>query len=93
VKLQTQRYGLLTGPILMFPLMLSSMLAGMASNKFSRIWVMAGASILWSLAILATGFAQNYISVVLYTMIIGFACGFFIPPAISLIIDYFPVER
>lgn len=73
--------------------MLSSMLAGMASNKLSRVWVMGGASILWSLAILATGFASNYITVVLLIIVIGFACGFFVPPAISLIIDYFPVER
>ena len=69
------------------------MLAGMASNKLSRVWVMAGASIFWSLAILATGFASNYITVVLLIIVIGFACGFFVPPAISLIIDYFPVER
>jgi MFS family permease len=69
------------------------MLAGMASNKLSRIWVLAGSSILWSLAILATGFANNYVSVVMYIMVIGFACGFFVPPAISLIIDYFPAER
>ncbi len=73
--------------------MLSSMLAGMASNKLSRVWVMGGASILWSLAILTTGFASNYITVVLLIIVIGFACGFFVPPAISLIIDYFPVER
>ena len=73
--------------------MLSSMLAGMASNKLSRVWVMGGASILWSLAILTTGFASNYITVVLLSIVIGFACGFFVPPAISLIIDYFPVER
>ena len=69
------------------------MLAGMASNKLSRVWVMGGASIFWSLAILATGFASNYITVVLLIIGIGFACGFFVPPAISLIIDYFPVER
>jgi MFS family permease len=69
------------------------MLAGMASNKLSRIWVMAGSSVLWSLAILATGFANNYVTVVIYIMVIGFACGFFVPPAISLIIDYFPAER
>ena len=73
--------------------MLSSMLAGMASNTLSRVWVMGGASILWSLAILTTGFASNYITVVLLIIVIGFACGFFVPPAISLIIDYFPVER
>jgi len=84
---------MLTGPFIMVPLMISSMLAGMASNKFSRIWVMAGSSIIWSLAVLATGLAQNYLAVVLYTVVIGFACGFFVPPAISLIIDYFPVER
>ena len=77
----------------MFPLIVSSMLAGMASNKFSRVWVMGGASILWSLAILATGFATNYVTVVVYILVIGFACGFFVPPAVSLIIDYFPVER
>lgn len=77
----------------MFPLMVSSMLAGMASNKLSRIWVLAGSSILWSLAILATGFANNYVSVVMYIMVVGFTCGFFVPPAISLIIDYFPAER
>jgi MFS family permease len=77
----------------MLPLMISSMLAGMASNKLSRVWVMAGASVLWSLAILATGFAGNYVTVVIYMFVIGFACGFFVPPAISLIIDYFPAER
>lgn len=77
----------------MIPLIISSMLAGMVSSKYSRKIVMSGAAIVWSIAVLATAFAMNFLAVVLYTVVIGFACGFFVPPAISLIIDYFPIER
>lgn len=73
--------------------MIASIMAGFASAKFSRVWVMAGSAIIWSACIFATGFANAYIEIVLYTVLLGFACGFFVPPAISLIIDYFPVEK
>lgn len=78
---------------MIIPLMIASLIAGMASDKLSRVWVMGGSAFIWSLVILLTGFAQNFVSVVLLSLVLGFACGFFVPPAISLIIDYFPVER
>ena len=89
----TTRYALLTGPILIMPFILSSMVAGMASDKFPRVLVLSCSSIMYSMAIFATGFSQNYITVVLLCLVIGFSLGFFVPPTISLILDFFPVEK
>ena len=92
-SIATTRYALLTGPILIMPFILSSMVAGMASDKFPRVLVLSCSSIMYSMAIFATGFAQNYITVVLLCLVIGFSLGFFVPPTISLILDFFPVEK
>ena len=90
---QTANYGLLSGPILLAPLIVSSIFAGMVSDKMNRTWLMCGSIIVWSAAILATAYAQNFIVVVVWSLIIGFTLGFFVPPAISLILDYFPVQQ
>ena len=54
---------------------------------------MCGSIIVWSAAILATAYAKNFIVVVVWSLIIGFTLGFFVPPAISLILDFFPVQQ
>jgi len=69
------------------------MVAGMASDRFPRVLVLTFSSIIYSMAIFATGFAMNFYTVVVLCLIIGFGLGFFVPPAISLILDYFPPEK
>jgi len=65
----------------------------MVSDKINRTWLMCGSIIVWSAAILATAYAKNFIVVVVWSLIIGFTLGFFVPPAISLILDFFPVQQ
>lgn len=76
----------------MAPLIISSIFAGIVSDKINRTWLMCGAIIIWSAAIVATAYAPNLIIVVVWSIILGFSLGFFVPPAISLILDYFPVK-
>ena len=73
------------------PLIISSLFAGLVSDKVNRNLLMCGAIIIWSGAIVATAFAKTLIAVILWSLILGFMLGFFVPPAISLILDYFPV--
>jgi len=54
---------------------------------------MCGTIVVWSGAILATAFASKFVVVVIWSLILGFSLGFFVPPAISLILDYFPVQQ
>lgn len=75
------------------PLIISSFMAGAVSDRFSRKFVMCGAIIVWSVTVLVTGFAQELILVLVMRIVLGFTIGFFVPPAISLIIDYFPANR
>lgn len=89
---QTANYGILSGPILLAPLIVSSIFAGMVSDKMNRTWLMCGSIIVWSAAVVATAYAKNYIVVVLWSLILGFTLGFYVPPAISLILDYFPIQ-
>ena len=88
---QTSNYGILSGPIILGPLMISSLFAGLVSDKINRNWLMCGSIVVWSAAIVATAFAKNFLAVVIWSFILGFSLGFFVPPAISLILDYFPV--
>lgn len=73
--------------------MISSLFAGIVSDKMNRNVLMCGAIVVWSGAILATAFASKFVVVVIWSLILGFSLGFFVPPAISLILDYFPVQQ
>jgi MFS family permease len=89
----TQFYGILIGPAFIVPLIISSFVAGPISERFSRKTVMSLAVIIWSATILVTGFANEMYLVLVMRIVLGFTIGFFVPPAISLIVDYFPANR
>lgn len=86
-------YGILIGPAFIVPLIISSFVAGVVSEHFNRKTVMSLAVIVWSATLLVTGFAQEVYTVLVMRIVLGFTIGFFVPPAISLIIDYFPANR
>ena len=75
------------------PLIISSFAAGAVRDRLNRKVVMSMAIIIWSATILITGFAQEFILVLVMRIVLGFTIGFFVPPAISLIVDYFPENR
>ena len=89
----TVNYGLLIGPAVIIPLIISSLLAGAASDAFSRKWIMCASIIGFSATVIGNGFANNFGTVLAMRIILGFALGFFVPHAVSLICDYFPPNR
>jgi len=93
MDIATKRYGILTGPAVIVPLILSSLLAGAASEAYSRKWIMCASIIGFSVTVIINGYAMNFATVLAMRIVLGFALGFFVPPAVSLICDYFPPNR
>lgn len=89
----TQRYGILIGPAVIIPLIISSLLAGAAADAFSRKWIMCASMIGFSVTVIINGYANNFALVLAMRIILGFSLGFFVPHAVSLICDYFPPNR
>ena len=89
----TLNYGIMNGPAFIVPMIISSFAAGAISDRFNRKVVMSTAIIVWSATVLVTGFANELILVYVMRIVFGFSIGFFVPPAISLIVDYFPENR
>lgn len=89
----TQYYGLLNGPVFYVPLILSSLVASSVSETFQRKYIMNLSIMIWSALIVATAFAQTFLTHIVLRAGTGLFMGFFVPPAISLIVDYFPVNK
>ena len=53
---------------------------------------MCGGVIIWSGTIVASGFANNLLTLIGLRVVMGLTQGLFVPVATSLIIDYFPVS-
>ena len=92
-EVATTYYGLINGPAFYIPLIISSLAAGGVSEKYPRTIITNGSIILWSGLILLHFFAQTFVHTLILRVFTGFLMGFFVPSAISLILDYFPPKR
>lgn len=70
-------YGLLTGPAFIVPLIIASFVAGAVSDRYNRKLVMSVAVIFWSVTILVTAYAQEFILVLVMRILLGFGIAFF----------------
>ena len=93
LTIKSYYYGLISGPIFYIPLICSSLAAGYVSENFSRKYAAFGSVFLWSVMIITYSFAQTVVHAMILSASIGMFMGFFVPPAISLIVDYFPASR
>lgn len=66
---------------------------GLATDKFTRKWLLGIGCILWSLTSVATGFFNSFIVFAVCRVILGITCSICNPAAYSLIRDMFPPNR
>lgn len=82
----------LVGTAFVIPLIIGSIFSGMIAANFNRAAIMCGGVIIWSGAIVGSGFANNLLTLIGLRVVLGLIQGLFVPVATSLIIDYFPVS-
>lgn len=63
------------------------------ADRFSRTWIMTAALTVWSGFTVACGFASGFWSLFLFRMGVGVGEAGGVPPAYSLISDYFPKNQ
>lgn len=72
---------------------LASYPLGWLADRFDRRAVLAGSVIFWSVAVVATGLAQNYEQLVLASALVGAGEAGLVPIVYALIPDLFPEKK
>lgn len=85
--------GLLQGSAFGLAFGIASIPIGRMIDRYSRVRMMIGGLVLWTVAIAGTGLAQDYLVLVLCRILLGVVAALLIPAAISLIADLYPPER
>jgi len=93
LALSDQQLGLLTGlAFVLFYCLMGFPLARLA-DKSSRVRLLSACLALWSAMTMVTGLARNFPQLFLARVGVGIGEAGCIPPAHSIIADYFPVRR
>lgn len=91
--LDDRQLGMLTGlSFALFYTVLGIPIARLA-ERANRVWIISGATALWSLFTVACGLAANFPQLLLARVGVGIGEAGLSPPAHSLITDYTPRER
>ena len=91
--LDDRQLGMLTGlSFALFYTVLGIPIARLA-ERANRVWIISGATALWSLFTVASGFAANFTQLLLARVGVGVGEAGCSPPAHSLITDYAPREQ
>lgn len=67
---------------------LASPFVGNLGDRFSRAKIVTYSLIAWSLATIVTGFAHDFVSLLVYRTILGVAESFYLPAAVALLASY-----
>jgi MFS family permease len=78
---------------LLVVLALASIPCGLFADRFSRIQIIAGGVVFWSLATVACGFASSFALLFVARSLIGVGEAAYAPAAQSMISDSFPYQR
>lgn len=85
--------GLLMGPAFVVLYVLAGIPLARLADRWSRKLIIAIGCVTWSLATIATGMAQNEVTLVLARAAVGIGEASFAAPAYSLLAAYFKPER
>jgi MFS family permease len=85
--------GLLMGPAFVVFYVLMGVPFARLADRSSRIRIIAGGCMMWSLATAATGLATGPVTLALARVAVGLGEAAFVAPAYSLLSDYFKPER
>ena len=85
--------GLLMGPAFVVLYVVAGVPIARLADRSSRILIVVGGCLLWSLATFSTGFATGPVSLAASRIAVGVGEAAFVAPAYSLLTDYFRPER
>lgn len=85
--------GLLMGPAFVVLYVVMGVPIARLADRSSRILIIVGGCLVWSLATFSTGFATGPVSLALSRVAVGVGEAAFVAPAYSLLSDYFRPER
>jgi MFS family permease len=85
--------GLLMGPAFVVLYVVMGVPFARLADRSSRIRIIAAGCVMWSLATVATGFANGPVTLALARVGVGIGEAAFVAPAYSLLSDYFRPER
>lgn len=85
--------GLLMGPAFVVLYVVAGVPIARWADRSSRIRIVVGGCLLWSMATFSTGFATGPLSLALSRVAVGVGEAAFVAPAYSLLTDYFRPER
>jgi sugar phosphate permease len=69
----TVAFGILSGLATVVPLIVGSIVAGITTDSLNRSLFQNTSSLVWALAMVGTGFSQNFVTVLILRIILGFA--------------------
>lgn len=85
--------GLLMGPAFVVLYVVAGVPIARLADRSSRILIVVGGCLLWSIATFSTGFATGPVSLAASRIAVGVGEAAFVAPAYSLLTDYFRPER
>lgn len=85
--------GLVMGPAFVVLYVVMGVPLARMADRGSRVRIIAGGCVLWSLATIGTGAATGPMSLALSRVAVGIGEAAFVAPAFSLVTDYFRVEK
>ena len=85
--------GLLMGPAFVVLYVVAGVPIARLADRSSRILIVVGGCLLWSMATFSTGFATGPVSLAASRIAVGVGEAAFVAPAYSLLTDYFRPER
>ena len=86
-------YGLISGAAFTIAFSISGIFAGQLVDRYNRRVLLGLACILWSASNLVTGSANSFFLMVTMRFILGILQSFNNPSSLTLLADYFPIER
>lgn len=88
-----QYYGILSGLLFALPLSVCGIFMGVATDTYSRKWLLTTGCILWSLVTIGTGYFKSFLAFASMRVLLGITQSICNPAAYSLIRDYFPPNK
>ena len=86
-------YGLISGAAFTIAFSVSGIFAGQLVDKMNRRVLLGVACILWSASNLVTGTVNSFALMVAMRFLLGILQSFNNPSSLTLLADYFPLER
>ncbi|HTU09625.1 MAG TPA: MFS transporter [Allosphingosinicella sp.] len=93
LHLSDLQFGLLTGLGFALVYTLVGLPIAWLADRYNRTRILAGAVTFWSLLTVASGFAANFVQLLIARAGVGVGEAGFLPPTASLLSDHYPANR